>query len=164
AGLAGAGLDAASMLGMMAPQLMAPAMDPYAAAGLGQGAPMMDPYAMDPYAAGGLPPELAGAPMMDPYAAGLPPELAGAPMMDPYAAGAPAPTAGGFGGPAVDGSGQSGSGLSALLDTVANAVSTVTQVAQAVTNLVDQASGANPLPSLAKTVAEAVKAPQTPEF
>ncbi|WP_239470658.1 hypothetical protein [Archangium violaceum] len=70
AGLAGAGLDAASTLGMMAPQMMAPAMDPYAAAGLLDqgfvGAPMMDPYA----SAGGLPPELAGAPMMDPFSAG----------------------------------------------------------------------------------------------
>jgi hypothetical protein len=77
AGLAGAGLDAASTLGMMAPQLMAPAMDPSAAAGLGQGfggAPVMDPYA----AAGGLPPELAGAAMMDPFSAGgMPPDFGG---------------------------------------------------------------------------------------
>ncbi|AKJ02493.1 hypothetical protein ATI61_108119 [Archangium gephyra] len=77
AGLAGAGLNAASTLGMMAPQMMAPAMDPYAAAGLDQGfggAPMMDPYA----AAGGLPPELAGAPMRDPFpAGGMPPGVGG---------------------------------------------------------------------------------------
>ncbi|MFY0567584.1 hypothetical protein ACN28E_27680 [Archangium lansingense] len=95
AGLAGAGLDAASTLGMMAPQLMAPAMDPYALAGLGQGfggAPAMDPYAI-----AGLGQGLGGAPMMDPYAAagGLPPELAGAPMMDPFSAGGLPP---GFGG------------------------------------------------------------------
>ncbi|MFE8600189.1 polyadenylate binding domain-containing protein [Archangium violaceum] len=97
AGLAGAGLNAASTLGMMAPQMMAPAMDPYAAAGLGQqgfgGAPMMDPYA----AAGLGQQGFGGAPMMDPYAAagGLPPELAGAPMMDPFSAGGLPP---GFGG------------------------------------------------------------------
>ncbi|ADO75498.1 hypothetical protein [Stigmatella aurantiaca] len=175
AGLAGAGLDAASTLGMMGP---GPVMDPYAAGGLPPELGMMGPGpVMDPYAAGGLPPELGmmgPGPVMDPYAAGgLPPELGmmgPGPVMDPYAAGglppaeAMAPTAGGFGGPAVDGSGQSGSGLSALLDTVANAVSTVTQVAEAVTSLVDQASGANALPTLAKTVAEAVKTPQTLEF
>jgi hypothetical protein len=37
AGLAGAGLDAASTLGMMAPQLMAPAMDPFSAGGMPPG-------------------------------------------------------------------------------------------------------------------------------
>jgi hypothetical protein len=86
-------------------------------------APQMMPPMMDPMAAAGF----GGAPMMDPYAAagGLPPELASA----------------GAGGP---------SGLGGLLDTVANAVSTVTQMAEAVTGLMNQVGGgaANVVPSL----------------
>ncbi|QRN94224.1 hypothetical protein JRI60_34490 [Archangium violaceum] len=155
AGLAGAGLEAASMLpgalGMM---------DPYALSGMAPelaGGPMMDPYAagalppelaagpmMDPYAAGALPQQLAAGPVMDPYAAGaLPQQLAAGPVMDPYAAGGLPQQLSGLT-PPTD---LQHSDLGNILGSVAHALDTATQALAAVKDLVGQgaATVAQPL-------------------
>ncbi|WP_257456077.1 PspC family transcriptional regulator [Archangium lipolyticum] len=153
-GLAGAGLEAASML---------------------PGALGM----MDPFAAGVLPPELAGGPMMDPYAtAGLPPELAGGPMMDPYAAGGPMMdpyataglpsqlAAGPMMDPTMDPTALQQSDLGNILNSVAHAISTATQALETVKGLVGEntATVAQPLLKMAAEklpVARELTAPLT---
>jgi len=111
AGLAGAGRDIASTVGMMAPQMMPPQMmGPQMMGPMGPGPQMMPPQMMGPQMMGPMgpgpqmmppqmmPPQMMGPqmmpPMMDPFAGGLPPELAGAPMMDPFAGGLPPELAG----------------------------------------------------------------------